>query len=99
MKSGHDSLAVLRMDVIVPPLNLRKDLVLAVAKNVFDGIVPDEGVRFDIPIPDDIVRSSGDESKTLVGGSHCPLGLPLVGYVDHDRDRRDHGSSSILDRC
>ncbi len=86
VNSGGDPIAILRMDVIEPPLDLRKDLVLLVPEYVFDGIIPDESAGLDVPVPDDVVRGSCHEAKTLVGRAHGALGLSLVGHVNHNRD-------------
>ena len=44
LNPGDDSIPVVRMEVVAPPLDFRVDLVLAVSENRFYSVVPDERV-------------------------------------------------------
>ena len=86
------------MQVIVPPLNLGVNPVLLVAENGLDRVVPDERVRPQIPVPDDVIGCFGDELEALVSGAHGTLSFALVRYVDDGGDRRDDPSFRVAHR-
>ncbi len=66
VKSGDDSFAIFRMDVIVPPLDLGENLGLLVAEDVLDRVVPGERVRSNVPVPNHVMSGSCHEAKALV---------------------------------
>src|SRR6266513_245019 len=96
---GGDSFTIFGMNVIVPPLDLGVDLVLFVAEHVLNGIIPDERVRLDVPIPYDVMSRSCDELESLVGCSNCALRLALIRHVDDDPDRRDDRAGLVENWC
>src|SRR6185437_9497553 len=97
--TGDDTIAIVGVDVIVPPLHFGKDAILLVPKNRFDGVVPDQRVGSDVPVPDDVVGGLGHETEALVGGSGSALGATLAADIDHDRDCGDDVPFGILNRC
>src|SRR6266576_5121439 len=85
--------------MIVPPLNLGEDPVLLVAEHGLDGIIPHQGVRLEIPVPDGVVGGFGDELEAFIGRSYRALRLALIGYVNDDRDRGNPVAVGVAHRC
>src|SRR6266550_2884726 len=85
--------------MIVPPLNLGEDLALLVAEHGLDGIIPHQGVRLEIPVPDGVVGGFGHELEAFIGRSYRALGFALIGDVNDDCDRGNHVAFGVAHRC
>ena len=73
---GHHPLAILRVDQLVPPGDVRADLLLGVAEEGLDALVPPEPVAHQVPVPHRVVGGARDELEallTLAEGAHQPL--------------------------
>ncbi len=74
---GHHPLAILRMDELVPPGDVRADLLLGIAEEGLDALVPPEPVADQIPVPYRVVGGARDELEALLAlteGAHQALG-------------------------
>ena len=74
---GHHPVAILRVDQLVPPGDVRPDLLLGVAEEGLDALVPPEPVADQVPVPHRVVGSARDELEALLAlaeGAHEPLG-------------------------
>ena len=89
------ALAIVRMDRLVPPRDVRADLLRGVAEQGAHALVPPQRIAHEIPVPHRVVGGARDELEALLALPQRPdqplggaagdlLGLEDLGVADRD---------------
>ncbi|GJD69838.1 hypothetical protein MMMDOFMJ_2776 [Methylobacterium gnaphalii] len=84
-----DPSTILRMHMVEPPLAGRLHCGEVVAVSGAQGVIPEDMVGLEIPVPDRVVRRPRDQAVALLGGTHGKLGSFAGRHVAHCADEAD----------
>ncbi len=93
---GVHARAVVRMDVVQPPL--RAGLGQGVAEQDRQRLVPDHVAIGDAPVPDRVVRRARGQLVAFLGLAVALLGGLALGDVQRGADQADHGAVGVAQR-
>ena len=80
--AGHDARAIIGMNVPMPPLDIRADLVGHIAEQRLHPLVPPERVRGEIPAPNRIVGGARSDLESLLAFAQRHFRLFTFSDVD-----------------
>src|SRR5215207_10668924 len=79
--TGNHSLAVRRMNAVVPPGRRAAKLRRVVVEEIPGTEIPDDMIRRKIPVPNHFPRGNGQQAMTFLAFSKGELGLFALGDV------------------
>ncbi len=93
-----NAVIVVGMDAGRPRFDGRLHFIPPIAEQGLEALVPPELVGLQIPVPDGIVRSFGQQAETLLALAEPLLNQPPLGDVARDAQDGGHGAVAVAKR-